>query len=124
MKFLFTILSLTFLLSCSESYKLLDPKAFNEQIVTRTDIRTPEALIMFYYNYPEEEGPQNIMIESGKLNDNSYEITLVHEGIGDDSQAAEKIIMKAELNGQTWRVIEIKKKLEVLEWQRAYRLGH
>ena len=95
--------------SCSESFKTIDTKAFNEKIASRTDIKTPEELIKIYYDYPANEGNPKLTVNSKELSDKSVEITLIHEGLEDDSQSGEKIVMTAKLTGQTWTVIEIKK---------------
>lgn len=98
-----------FLTSCSESFKTLDNKLFNEIIAKRTDIKTPEELIKIYYNYPTSEGNSKFAIYTENLSNNSVKITLIHEGIEDDSISGEKIIMTARLTGQKWIVLEIKK---------------
>jgi hypothetical protein len=107
MKYLFWLfITLPFLSACSESFKTLDEKTFNAKIAERSDINSPEELIKLYYNYPEVE--QKISIQVKDLPDNRFETTLIHEGIEDDSQFGEKIIMLAERKGKTWNVIEIK----------------
>ncbi|HTO14993.1 MAG TPA: hypothetical protein VLZ83_04445 [Edaphocola sp.] len=102
------ILMLAFFSSCAESYKVIEPNTFNEQIANRSDIETPEDLIRVYYDYPEEEGVPNLNIKSKKLNKNNFEVTLIHEGLMDDSQAGIKIVLKAKKTEQTWTVSEIK----------------
>ncbi|CAN5327384.1 hypothetical protein BH09BAC5_BH09BAC5_19770 [soil metagenome] len=102
------ILILTFLASCSESFNILDIKTFNDKIASRTDIKTPEELINIYYDYPAGEGNPKLTIQTRDLGDNRVEITLIHEGLEDDSQSGEKIVMTAKQIGQTWTVIEIK----------------
>lgn len=109
MKQLFAlIIIMTFLSSCSESFQELDPKTFNEEITGRTDIKTPEDLVRVYYDYPEGEGSQpTITVEN--LQDNTFEITCILEGLEDDSQSGEKTILRAKLNGQTWSLLQIKR---------------
>ena len=94
--------------SCSESFNKLDAKAFNEKIANRTDIKTPEELIKIYYVYPASEGNPKLTINTKDLGDNRIEITSIHEGLEDDSQSGEKIVMTAKKNDQNWTVIEIK----------------
>jgi hypothetical protein len=103
------ILILTFLTSCSESFNIVDPITFNDKIATRTDIKSPEELIKTYYNYPVNEENPKFTINTKYLDDKSVEITLIHEGLEDDSQSGEKIVMTAKQTGQTWIVLEIKK---------------
>ena len=103
------LILLSCLTSCSESFQTVDPKKFNEKIADRTDIKTPEELITLYYDWPESEGKPKLTIRANKSGDSNYEITLIHEGLQDDSQSGEKIVMKAKLNGPTWIVTEIKK---------------
>ncbi len=91
-----------------EVFKTLNPKKFNEKIAKRTDIKTPKELAGVYHNYINNEGKPKLAIETEKLGKNSYKITLIHERLNDDSLSAEKTVMKAELNGQTWTVTEIK----------------
>jgi hypothetical protein len=102
------LIILTFLTSCSESFKTIDSKKFNEKIVNRTDIKTPEELIVLFYDYPKSEDTPKMTITSKQIGDNKYEITLIHEQILDDSQYGEKLIMKATQNEQKWTVTEIK----------------
>jgi hypothetical protein len=100
------ILSIT---SCSESFKDINAENFNAKIINLTNIETPEALITLYYNYPQEEGIPKISISASQEKDSSYTITLINEGVHDDSMAGEKIVMKAKRNGNTWTVLQIKK---------------
>lgn len=110
MKQLFGIIfTLVFLNACSESFKTVDAKAFNNKIANRTDITTPEELVKLYYADPERSVPAKISIHTSKLKEDSYVITLIDEGLEDDSQSAEKIIMLARQTGETWVVIQIKK---------------
>ncbi|HYV94689.1 MAG TPA: hypothetical protein VE978_23140 [Chitinophagales bacterium] len=106
LRVLVLLMSLT---SCSESFQTLDPKNFNEKIAGRTDIKTSEELITLFYDWPDSEEKPKLTIKTDKLEGNSYEITLIHEELEDDSQSGEKIVMKAKLNGRTWIVTEIKK---------------
>jgi len=95
--------------SCSESFNILDAKTFNEQIANRTDIKTPDELIKLYYNYkPEKEGKQKLLIQTIHLGENKYKVTLIHEGLLDDSMSSIKIVMIVKQTGLTWIVIEIK----------------
>ena len=109
MKRLFQILFLMFIFtSCSENFDFIDPTEFNKKISNRIDIETAKELIMIYYNYPENEGIPNLMVESKKTDNGYIEITLIHDGQKDDSVSGIKIIMIAELNNKKWNVIEIK----------------
>lgn len=105
---LFPFVILIVLSSCSESFKTRNPDLFNQIIAIRTDIATPEALIKFYYTQDREIDFSNITIESEPLGGSKYEITLIDENLQDDSMSGEKIVMTAELIGQTWTVHEIK----------------
>src|SRR5262245_41837193 len=106
--FLITIITMAFLISCSESFQKLDAKKFNEKISERTDIRSPEQLMRIYYKYPQGERTPNLSIETKDLGNNLYEITLIDEPIQDDSEAGEKIVMTAKSIADHWTVIEIK----------------
>jgi len=109
MRLLFGLtITLTLLTSCSESFKTIDTKAFNSKIASRTDIKTPEDLIKIYYDSPANEGTSKLTISTKELRDNHFEITLIHEINGDDSQSGIKIIMTAKQAGKTWIVSEIK----------------
>ncbi|MFM2386944.1 MAG: hypothetical protein RL660_1701 [Bacteroidota bacterium] len=108
-KLFIVLISLTFFASCSESFKRIDPTSFNEKIKNATNIKTPEELVKIFYNYPATEKVPKLTTYAKKLGDSTYEITLVHEGLEDDSQSGEKIVMKAKQDGQTWVVIEIRK---------------
>jgi len=109
MKYFFiAIFSSILLTACSEQFKTLDTKAFNEIIVGRTDIKTAEDLIKMYYDYPAEEGQPHLNISTTILADSIVEITLIHEGLEDDSQLGEKSVMQAKLINQSWQVLSIK----------------
>lgn len=102
------IITLTLLTSCSESFNTLDTKVFNDKIASQTYIKTPEELIRIYYDYPASEGTPELTISTKDLSDNTFEITLVHEWLEDDSQSGKKIIMTAKHTGETWTILEIK----------------
>jgi len=96
--------------SCIESFKTLETKSFNEKIADRTDIETPEKLIKLYYNYDcsHDEGNPTITTRVRTLGKNTYQITLIHDGLTDDSLAGIKFVMTAQRTGATWVVTEIK----------------
>jgi PBP1b-binding outer membrane lipoprotein LpoB len=103
------ILIITFILtSCSENFDAIDPTEFNKKIENRTDIKTAKELIEIYYNYPENEGVPNLTFDSRKMKNGFEEITLIHEGLEDDSQRATKIVMLVEQSNKKWVVKEIK----------------
>ena len=110
MKRLFVCLTLIVLLtSCTEKFEFVDPMEFNEKIANRKDIKNGEELIKVFYNYPQNEGIPNLAIESKKLGQDRFEITLIHDGLEDDSQRATKIVMTAEHQNETWIVLEVKR---------------
>ncbi|MNU83301.1 hypothetical protein D3C71_729970 [compost metagenome] len=119
MKLFYAFLIPVILCSCSESFKVLKTKSFNEKIASLTDIKTPEDLIKLYYDYPESEGIPKLILQTTNLGKNKYEITLIHEHLEDDSQFAVKIVMIAKKTKQTWRVEEIKK-----NWKCRESRGH
>ncbi|MBQ0907811.1 hypothetical protein KBJ98_03735 [Flavobacterium sp. F-328] len=109
MKYLF-ILFFTFLLvSCGESFDNMDTEMINKDIAGNTNIKTPEELITFYYNYPSSESKPNLKIEKKEIEKNVFEITLIHDNQQDDSQKAEKIIMIAEKLVNKWHVKKIRR---------------
>lgn len=95
--------------SCSEKFEYVDSLKFNNSIANRTDIETAEELIGLYYGFPENEGTQNISIETKKLELGKIQVTLVHDEMKDDSIKALKIVMIVKQIDQSWTVIEIKK---------------
>lgn len=105
----YPIIVSTFISSCSESFKNIDTQSFNEKISGRVDIETPEELMIIYYDYPEVEESPKFSVQFKELKADKYEITLIHEGIEDDSQSAIKVVMLAEKTGQTWVVLKIEK---------------
>lgn len=107
MKKILVFVCLLFLFSCSESFRFIDPAKFNREISGRTDIHTPTDLLNAYYGN-EKNGILTEEIGLENLPDNVYKITFICERNDDDSLFAEKIIMTAKLNGQTWTVMEIK----------------
>ena len=102
------IIILLFLTSCSKPFKTLDTKMFNEKIANLTNIKTPQELIKLYYNSSENEITDKLSIQVINPGNKKYQIILIHEGIQDDSQSAEKIIMTGIQTGRTWNVMEIK----------------
>lgn len=109
MKYLYTsIVVLAVLASCSESYKAVDPAAFNKAISGRTDIKSPGELIRIYYGQHETEGNTSLTVEVKNNDDHSHKIELIHTGLADDSQAGMKVVMVAYQEGKTWVVTEIR----------------
>ena len=80
-----------------------------KKLQERNDIETPEELITLYYNYPESEGVPNLEIEIKSTGENQYDITLIHDGLEDDSQRAIKVVMQASYSTEKWVVQSIKK---------------
>lgn len=109
MRLFIPVLMGVFLISCSESFLHSDPKDFNSSISARKDLQTEEELIKAYYNFPEAEGPQSIIISTIKNKDHHSEITLIHDNMQDDSQRALKIIMVAEKTKDGWYIHKIKR---------------
>ena len=106
--FLF-ILSFFLFSACAENFKDINPAKFNTKIENRMDIKTPEALITVFYDYPANEGKPDISITAQKQDTSRYLITLINDNLEDDSVAGEKIVMEASLQNQIWKVTSIKK---------------
>lgn len=104
--FLAIFLTLFLIGSCTTS---LDTKAFNQQIEKRTDIDSPEELIKLYYGPYEVEGNSKLTITTKTSGDNKFDITLIHNGIADDSVSDIRIVMTAKKNNKTWSVLSIHK---------------
>jgi len=120
------ILSVLVLLTSScgqESFNILDTKEFNDKIADRTDIDSPEELIEIFYDHSEVDDNSTITINTIDLGENIYEITLIHEGLPDDSVAGRKIVMTAELTGTTWIVTEIKENWKCWEGRGSAKWG-
>jgi|SRR6218665_1199339 len=109
MKYLFALFLTFSLFSCNEQFKNVETEEFNKEIAPYKEIETPEQLILFYYNYPKNEGKPNLKITKQKLENQVYEITLIHDFQQDDCQKAEKIIMTAKKVGRKWKVEKILK---------------
>ena len=107
MKYLFAFLFMFSIISCSESFETIDTEQINKDISAYTEIKTPEQLILFYYNYPKNEGKPELKLTKRKIDNQVYEITLIHDHQADDSQRAEKIIMTAKKIGEKWNVEKI-----------------
>jgi len=107
MKYLFAFLCVFSIISCSESFETIDTEQINKDINSSTEIKTPEQLILFYYNYPKNEEKPELKITKRKIDNQVYEITLIHDHQADDSQIAEKIIMTAEKIDDKWNVEKI-----------------
>ncbi len=110
---LFSLLILFGLLSaCSNEFEQSDITKFQQKIENKTDIQSAEELIRLYYPHridENSEGNPTLTIDQKDLGNNKTEITLIHEGLLDDSQRSLKIVMTAQKNGDKWTVLEIKK---------------
>ncbi|MCL2063447.1 MAG: hypothetical protein FWG98_03615 [Candidatus Cloacimonetes bacterium] len=103
-----------------ESFEIIDTQTFGTEVSHKTNIKTAEDLMRLYYTYEEsEEGNQKLSIETVDLSDGRYEVTLIHEGLLDDSMYAVKIVMTASQIGTTWTVEEIKR-----NWKCRQGRGH
>jgi hypothetical protein len=97
--------------SPSEPFKIVDDavvKEFNERIANRTDIETTEELIRLFREYSQNEGFRKRSIQTVAIGNGEYRITLIHEGLADDSIFGWKVIMTARQTESTWVVSEIK----------------
>jgi len=93
-----------------EQFREDDAEAFSAIIDERKDLKTPESLIRLYYNYPEDEiGESVIMTDSVKLDDGSFEITLIHDRLMDDSMRGIKIVINANMEDGIWTVTEARR---------------
>ena len=109
MQKLFIPLILAFIFcSCKESFRIVDPKEFNEIIKDRTDIKNPDSLIKFYYDPNGYFKDLTYAITSKKLSGNNYRIILIAGGLGDDSVAAEKVVITTSYSDGRWIVTTIK----------------
>jgi hypothetical protein len=103
---------LVFFSSCAESFKKLPPDKFNDVINKRRDIKTSDELIAAYFHYREyykdHEAKPHLNITSRKLDSGDFEITAIDTIVDDDALAAEKIIMIATRQAQTWKALDIK----------------
>ncbi len=99
---------ITCLVSCVESFNYIEADEFNRKITERTDIKTAEELIILFYNYPKSEGTPKLNCISKELKNNKIQVTLIHNGLEDDSQSAVKIVMIVEKTENKWFVHEIK----------------
>ena len=96
------------IISCSESFQIVNVAKFNKEINGRTDINDIEELIKIYYAY-SDENTSKIKIQSKEIGRGLVEATLIHDFKDDDSVKAIKIIMTAKLKKNKWVVYEIKK---------------
>ncbi|MBN1500345.1 MAG: hypothetical protein JW982_09320 [Spirochaetes bacterium] len=94
-------------ISCMHNFKDYEIQSFNQKICERTDITTPEELILMYLNYPQNEVIPEISIKVKNLGENNYKIILVSDNIRDDSVKAEKIIIIAQMLNSRWKVYKI-----------------
>lgn len=108
MRLLFFI-GLLLLSACGETFEKISPAEFNQKISGRTDIETEEDLMKAYYNPILGEGNPTLTIDSRSYKDGKILITLIHDGLLDDSIQAMKIIMIAKKENGIWRVFEIRK---------------
>lgn len=112
-------IGLLLLNSCDEAFQNIDPTEFNDLLSERSDIETGEALMKAYYNPTLGEGKPVLTIESLPYKKDMLIITLIHDGLLDDSMRAMKIILIAKKEQAYWKVLEIKK-----NWKCRVDRGH
>ncbi len=93
----------------AEMFQEVDPADFNARIANEKIGTVEEVVEMYYPIEPAEgEGPQ-VSMHSETMEDGSHVVTLINEGVMDDSIAAEKIVMTATEMDLHWTVTSIKK---------------
>jgi len=97
------------LYSCSNDLQQLDTRNVNEWLSTRSDIENAEDLIREYYGDIPEEGNSSVSVERTDLIGSRTQVTLLHDGLLDDSQKAVQLIMAVQKRGQKWEVLEMQK---------------
>jgi len=103
------IIGLLILSACGESFENIDPTEFNKKISERTEVETAEDLMQVYYNPSLGEGNPVLTIDTQSYKNGKVLITLIHDGLLDDTIRALKIIMIAKKEKGIWTVFEIKK---------------
>ena len=107
MKYFFILISTLLLVSCKESFEEMDTEMFNKEIIQNTSIKSPEELILNYYNFSSSEGKPTFQITKNEIDKNVFEIILIHDNQQDDAQKAEKVIIIDEKIGDKWSVKKI-----------------
>lgn len=88
---------------------MVDQKAFNETIAGRNDIGSPEELMQLYDNETSGEGKFERNLTVQKRGESTFILTLIKEGLADDSVEGTKTVLTAEKSGKRWTVTEIKR---------------
>ena len=92
----------------TETFEISDVQQFREQVANSVYIQTAEELMRLYYTEEvSEEGNQTVTVEDVDLGDGYHQVTLIHEGLLDDSMYAQKIVIFARKTEQSWEVFEI-----------------
>lgn len=109
MKNIYILFISFFLNSCGEAFENMDTEMINKEIAGNNNIKSAEELITIYYNYPNSESKPDLKIGKREIENDVFEITLIHNNQADDSQKAEKIIMVAKKFGKLWSVKNIRR---------------
>ena len=95
--------------ACEETFEKISPAEFNQKISERMDIESAKDLMKEYYNPFLGEGNPSLTVDTKSYKNGKVLITLIHDGLLDDSIKAMKIIMIAKKKNGIWMVYEIKK---------------
>lgn len=95
----------------AEMYRLVDPErieALNQAILSQ-GLGSPEAILAAYApKDPEAEGNYSYTHTMTDVTGGRKEITLVEEGLMDDSMSGRKLIMTLAPDGAGWKVVALK----------------
>lgn len=107
----FCLFICTGMLSCKEEYKNIDPRAFNNKIKDKANIRSAEELICAYDTTLRNvlhSNAEKLNIVTRTTATGLLEITAIISIFDDDELAGQKIIMTTDHKKNQWRVLEIR----------------
>lgn len=95
-----------------EKFEEVDPSELNQLLAEKEEELSAQEVMKLFYPYEpesEEEGNETIEITETTSDNGNTIVTLIHDGLMDDSLMGEKYIMELTKVGNKWKALSIKK---------------
>jgi len=106
--FWIAVLTTVFFVSCAEEFMYTNPELFNTTFKDDARLTSPEKVIEAWYRFDKNGARLNLTIAKNQLADDLFEVTLINDGMEDDSVEAEKLVMTVRKTTTGWLVEEVK----------------
>ena len=91
-------------------FENIDFSKFNIKLSQKTEKMTPKEVMQLYYPHKKgDEGNEQIILSEKILNNKNTEVTLIHEGLLDDSIRGYQYKMILKKKKDHWKVASLKK---------------